>query len=133
MITSCQDCKTNCCKIGPGPYRKLSPVDYLENFGTISAYNTKCTALKDDGTCNLWGTSKFPDECRTYVCQVRSFTKNELAAIRKVDWKPTMEPGADRYKKCEVRRGQGNDNEVLKETRRRDVAPYAGDDGPIPI
>jgi hypothetical protein len=81
MISSCKDCKSICCKTGPGPHKPLMPDEYLENFGTTDAYNTKCVALKDDGLCSLWGSAKFPMECRTYVCQSRTFKPAELKKI----------------------------------------------------
>ena len=84
MINSCKDCKSVCCKTGPGPYDALPPREYLDNFGDISAYNTKCMALSNEGGCNLWGTPQFPIECRVYVCQTRSFTKKELSDIEHV-------------------------------------------------
>ena len=84
MIDSCKDCKSICCKTGPGPFEELEPEDYLDNFGTTDSYNTKCSALDKDDKCELWGTSDFPLECRTYVCQNRSFSKEELDTLNKL-------------------------------------------------
>lgn len=85
LVTSCKDCKTVCCKTGPGPHRKKTPEEYLENFGTVEAYNTKCMALGEDNLCTLWGTPDFPVECRTYICQSRYFSHEELKTINQVD------------------------------------------------
>ena len=84
MITSCKDCEVPCCATGPGPHKNLAPEEYLENFGDVAAYNTKCIALTAEGSCNLWGTADFPQACRVYVCQTRSYTKEELLKIDKV-------------------------------------------------
>ena len=84
MISSCSDCEVPCCQTGPGPHKNLPPDDYLENFGDAEAYNTKCIALTADGGCNLWGTPDFPHACRVYVCQTRSYTKDELEKIDEV-------------------------------------------------
>lgn len=81
MIKSCSECKVKCCKTGPGPYEVLPPEEYLENFGTTDAYNTKCQELKPNGMCGIWGTPDFPLECRTYVCQTRKYSKEELDHI----------------------------------------------------
>jgi hypothetical protein len=70
---------------GPGPHKILPPEEYLENFGTSDAYNTKCVAFSDEGKCNLWGTAEFPLACRTHVCNVKIFTKKELDDIERVD------------------------------------------------
>lgn len=83
MISSCEDCKDSCCRTGPGPYKKLAPEDYLENFGDIASYNTKCTALRN-GQCTLWGTADLPVSCRIYVCQTKTYTAQELEIIDSV-------------------------------------------------
>jgi hypothetical protein len=57
LIDSCADCKSICCQTGPGPYKRVTPEEYLENFGTTDNYNKECGALFD-GKCNLWGTIK---------------------------------------------------------------------------
>jgi len=85
MISSCKDCTNTCCKVGPGPYHSVRPEEYLEDFGEAAAYNTKCLALSNDNTCTLWGTPQFPHECRVYVCQNRSYTKEEIEDIDKVE------------------------------------------------
>ena len=86
MIDSCAECKTNCCKIGPGPYRIVSPREYVERFGDLPSYNTECAALDSKSErCTLWGTPEFPEECKTYICHVRSFSKSELSEIRRVN------------------------------------------------
>ena len=81
MIKTCEECPNSCCKTGPGPYKNVSPEDYLENFATVEAYNTKCIAFTSEGKCNLWNTPDLPQECRTYICQTRSYTKKELEII----------------------------------------------------
>jgi len=85
MIRTCKSCKNVCCKTGPGRYRLVDPATYLENFGTSEAYNTKCMALDHKDRCRLWGTKDFPQECRTYVCQSRSYSLAELAKIESVE------------------------------------------------
>jgi hypothetical protein len=84
MIKSCADCKTRCCKTGPGPYTKLSAQDYLEVFGETEGYNTRCENLSNSGKCRVWGTKDFPVECRIYVCQTRSYSAKEINAIKKI-------------------------------------------------
>jgi len=84
MITSCQECGVPCCQTGPGPYKNISPEDYLENFGDHSSYNTKCIALTEEGKCNLWGTTDLPMACRVYVCQTKQYSKIELQHIDEV-------------------------------------------------
>ena len=81
MIRTCKSCKSKCCEHGPGPYKLVAPEVYLENFGTAEAYNTKCIAMSSKGHCKLWKTKEFPQECRTYVCQSRTFSKLELKKI----------------------------------------------------
>ena len=85
LVSSCFECKAICCKHGPGPYQPLAPEEYLENFGTSDAYNTRCMALDDEGKCSIWGTPKFPHVCRTHVCNQRIFSKEELKAIDEVE------------------------------------------------
>lgn len=85
LVNSCMECKAVCCQHGPGPHKPLSPEDYLENFSTPEAYNTKCMALSEDGKCTLWGTPDFPHVCRTHVCNQKIFTKKELSEIESVD------------------------------------------------
>lgn len=84
MIKSCRQCQKKCCKTGPGPYKKLPPEEYLENFGHTDAYNTQCEALTDNGMCSIWKSPEFPIECRTYVCQSREYSQEELDTIENV-------------------------------------------------
>ena len=85
MIKSCTDCKTKCCKTGPGPY-KIRKVDtYLDNFGTPENYNTKCEHFTRSGKCRVWGTRDLPLECRTYVCTNRQYSKKEMDVIKQTD------------------------------------------------
>lgn len=83
-ISSCKECKDKCCETGPGPYKALKPLKYLDNYGTCESYNTKCEGLTRSGKCKYWGTNTLPSECRSYVCQTRSYTKKELKAIEMV-------------------------------------------------
>jgi hypothetical protein len=85
LINSCADCKFCCCRCGPGPYKLLSPEDYLEDFGAYHGYNTQCLALNEDNTCRIWGTPKLPVACRAHVCSNKIFTKEELETIEKID------------------------------------------------
>lgn len=78
---SCRDCKTICCRTGPSPHKAVPVEDYLEVFGTTEAYNLKCENLTRTGKCSIWGTNELPYECRTWVCQARSFSKKELEVI----------------------------------------------------
>jgi len=84
MISSCKECEVPCCQTGPGPHKNITPEDYLENFGDIASYNTKCMALTAEGACNLWGTPDLPMACRVYVCQSKSYSKEELIKIDEV-------------------------------------------------
>lgn len=84
MISSCKDCKSKCCRTGPGPWKPVPAYDYLDSFGNPEAYNTKCENFKG-GKCSVWKTKDFPTECLTYVCQSRKFTKEELARINSVE------------------------------------------------
>ena len=81
LVSSCSDCKTKCCKFGPGPYKRLPPHEFLENYGSIDGYNTRCNKLTNSGKCKLWGTPVLPIECRIFVCQNKKFTKKELKSI----------------------------------------------------
>jgi len=78
MISSCSDCKTVCCKFGPGPYRVLEPTAFLDEYGLPEAYNTKCSGLTDDSKCSYWDTPKLPVECRWHICSVRTFSQKEF-------------------------------------------------------
>lgn len=85
MYNSCNTCKSNCCRHGKGPYKLLPPEEYLENYGAFEAYNTKCLALDDKGRCRLWGTAELPQECRTFVCTSKVYTKEQLSIISNVE------------------------------------------------
>lgn len=84
MIKSCKNCKNKCCQTGPGPHVEVESEEYLENFGTAEAYNTKCVELTDCGKCNAWGTNSLPSACRVYVCQNREYSDDELETINHV-------------------------------------------------
>jgi len=86
MISSCQKCKTKCCRTGPGPvWKKMKVHKYLDNFSTPTVYNRVCENFQvKTGHCALWGTPKLPVECRVYVCTTRSYTKKELSDIRAI-------------------------------------------------
>lgn len=82
MIQSCQECKTKCCKVGPGPYDQIPVDQYLENFESFKNYNKVCIHFSiKTGLCGLWNSDLLPDDCRNYVCFVREFSEQELAAI----------------------------------------------------
>lgn len=112
MIDSCSDCKTICCKHGPGPWKKLPPKEYLSNYGIADSYNTQCEKLVNGG-CSIWDKPEFPVECRAHICHVRKFSKKELKQIRTVaeiacfhcdrDWTYlTPIKGSDKYlQKCD--------------------------------
>ena len=84
MIRSCKACKTNCCKFGPGPYTILSVKTFLKIYCTPTGYNTQCEGLMKNGGCEYWGTKNLPFECRTWICNVRSYTLIELKKIQKL-------------------------------------------------
>lgn len=85
MISSCNDCKTKCCKIGPGPYVVLRPSEFLEKFEMPENYNTVCKNFNlEQEKCRVWGTYRLPIECRLYVCHLRSYTENELDEIKAI-------------------------------------------------
>jgi len=80
MISSCKDCQTKCCSVGPGPYELIEAEQFLLNYGENDNYNKKCIAFMH-GKCTYWGKSRMPLDCKIYVCQVRSFSKLELNTI----------------------------------------------------
>jgi len=83
VIKSCQECKTKCCKTGPGPYRRVLKYKYLKNFESHKNYNVACASfdLKTE-KCSLWGTHLLPLDCRVYVCHSREYSKQELFDIK---------------------------------------------------
>ena len=83
MIDNCADCKSNCCRVGPGPYKIVDPELFLENHGCHEAYNTQCDGLVDN-KCKYWNTDKLPLECKTYVCSSKIFSDTELYNIAKL-------------------------------------------------
>lgn len=85
MIKSCLQCQNKCCRTGPGPHITISVEEYLENFGSTNLYNKQCEHLTSYGKCALWGTPLLPEECRTYVCQNREFSKKELRIIDEIE------------------------------------------------
>lgn len=83
MIKSCKECKTKCCKTGPGPYKKIPNYKYLKNFESHKNYNKACVNFDlDTEKCNLWGSYLLPLDCRVYVCHVREYSGKELQEIR---------------------------------------------------
>jgi len=94
MISSCTDCKTSCCKFGPGPWKAIDSVKFLDDYNTPESYNTRCANLKEDGRCNVWGTTMLPSECRSFVCSVRKFSKAELKKIDQVNDEMVCDCGA---------------------------------------
>lgn len=83
-ISSCTQCKTVCCKFGPGPYEVLEPEDFTGSWCDSGNYNTKCSGLADSGGCKYWNMPNLPMECRTFICQIRLFSKEELESVEKV-------------------------------------------------
>ena len=84
MIDNCGDCKTKCCRSGPGPYKKVSAHDWLHVLQGSEKYNSMCENLdQDKGICKEWNTGNVPIVCKTYVCGIRTYSKEELENI---DW-----------------------------------------------
>ena len=84
LIKSCAECKTKCCKFGPGPYKLLRPKDFFDVYMTAEGYNIKCNQLKRNGKCSVWGTKDLPEECRSHVCHVKAYNKKELNIINAI-------------------------------------------------
>jgi len=84
MIKSCKECKTVCCKIGPGPHVPIESEDFLEEYDNISNYNKQCIELSDDNKCTLWNSNSLPIECRQFVCCQREYSEQELKTIAHV-------------------------------------------------
>lgn len=84
MITSCKECKTNCCKSGPGPHIPIPVETFLRNYATVWNYNKKCGLLTEEGKCDFHDDIAQPLECKSLVCQVRSFSPKELEQIHTV-------------------------------------------------
>lgn len=82
MISSCSDCKTKCCRSGPGPYNKVSVEDWvLRKVEGSKRYNTACEHFNTDTEeCEVWETA-LPLQCAVYVCGVRTYTGEELEKI----------------------------------------------------
>jgi len=76
------DCKQNCCKYGPGPYKVLTPEEYFQNFCYAQAYNTRCIHLTNRNKCKIWGTKNLPSECRSHVCHNKKYSKEELELLK---------------------------------------------------
>jgi hypothetical protein len=94
LIKSCKECKLKCCKFGPGPYKLFEPAEFFKIYENAEAYNTKCSYYLRSGKCKAWGTSKLPQECRSHMCHLRSFTKKELDIISRVCEGPCENCGA---------------------------------------
>lgn len=82
MIKSCKDCKTKCCKSGPGPYKKVSAHEWLQEVQGSKKYNSMCENF-DGATeqCKIWHSPELPVVCRTYVCGIREYSEEELRNI----------------------------------------------------
>lgn len=81
MISSCAECKTPCCRSGPGPWKIVSKTDWLSQKQQGSKrYNTQCENLTVDNKCKVWET-ELPVVCATHVCGVRTYTEAELKNI----------------------------------------------------
>jgi len=83
MIDSCKDCKTKCCSVGPGPYKRIHPEVFLLNYGENDNYNKKCMWFRNE-QCMVWGTDKMPLDCKIFVCSNRKFSEAELDNIREL-------------------------------------------------
>ena len=84
MITSCDECgENNCCKFGVGAHEVLAVDLFIKKYGTPRVYNTQCEGL-EDGKCKYWGTDKLPMICKTWVCSVRTYTREEIKKINKL-------------------------------------------------
>lgn len=83
MIDDCNDCESNCCKVGPGPYRLVDPEVFLENHGCFESYNMKCDRLIN-GKCIDWESDSLPLECKTFVCSSKKYTVGDLERIGKL-------------------------------------------------
>lgn len=85
MIKSCSECKTPCCRVGPGPYVAKPFPEYYENSAIYKGYNTKCEWFDEETSkCTVWGTKKLPVECKIYVCTSREYSKEELQKIKRI-------------------------------------------------
>lgn len=84
MIKSCSECKTKCCKTGPGPYKSVSVNDWLTHKDHGSKrYNTKCEHFDENNeTCKIWKNA--PLACKTFICSVRSYNRSELREIDRI-------------------------------------------------
>lgn len=83
MIKSCQECKTKCCKNGPGPYKPLPFNEWFDKAVTYNGYNTKCENFNEEsGNCDVWSTPQLPLACIVYVCGMREYSKEELENIK---------------------------------------------------
>ena len=83
MIDNCADCKTKCCRVGPGPYEKIDHEQFLLNYGENDNYNKMCRHFIDE-KCSLWDKGETPLDCRIFVCYNRSFSEAELDHIRSI-------------------------------------------------
>ena len=84
MISSCEECKTKCCKSGPGPFRDVSANDWLyQKQKGSKRYNTKCENFDlETEQCTVWPNAPFV--CRVFVCGVRLYSRAELRRIDKL-------------------------------------------------
>lgn len=85
MISSCNECTTKCCRSGPGPYKKISVHQWLYQAQGSNKYNKACEHYDEMlGLCKEWNTGNAPILCKTYVCGIRTYTKEELRDIDKL-------------------------------------------------
>jgi len=85
MIKSCQECKTKCCKTGPGPYERIPVHIFLKNFESHVNYNKVCEHFDlYIEKCEVWTSPQLPLDCKQYVCHVREFSEDELKKISKL-------------------------------------------------
>jgi len=82
MIKSCKECKTKCCKVGPGPYKTKPFDEFYSEAATHVGYNTVCENFDlDTELCRVWKTA-LPLECQVYVCHVKEYTDIDLKLIK---------------------------------------------------
>lgn len=84
MFSSCQECTLKCCKVGPGPWTPKPFEIFYEEAPTYKGYNTMCEKWdKETGNCTVWDKpEELPFECKIFVCQNRTYTKEELSKIK---------------------------------------------------
>jgi len=92
MINSCSECKTKCCKIGPGPHKSVPVLEWMESQNLLGEiYNTRCENFNmDTEQCSLWNKPEMPGFCRTFICHNREYSEQELSEIRAFEEEPCL-------------------------------------------